>query len=160
MAGVLLLLSGRLGAPGLVGSMMMMGAGLAWALYSLIGRTSRAPLADTAGNFLRCAPFALALAAAGVLSHPPTLAATLSAIASGALASGLGYAIWYRALPSLSSANAALVQLTVPAIAAAAGVVLLHESLTARLALASAAIIGGIALGLAVRSPRQTAGRP
>ncbi len=144
---VLLLMPG-LTAPDPFGAALMIFAGGAWAAYTLIGRGSRAPLVDTGGNFLRCLPIALILILPGLLAQTTSLAGWLYAIASGALASGLGYAIWYSVLPALARSTAAYVQLTVPAIAAAGGVIFIAEPLTLRLVLCSAGILGGVGLAL------------
>lgn len=145
-AGLFGLLLPGLSAPPLVGALLMLGAGIAWGIYSLRGRGAGNPTRVTAGNFLRAAPFALAL---GLLASPRSLPGgpgLAYAAASGALASGLGYAIWYMVLPALRPASAAAVQLSVPVIATLGGVALLGEAVTVRLLLASAAILGGIAL--------------
>lgn len=142
------LVSPGLVAPHPIGSILMVGAGLCWAAYTLLGRGSQSPLTDTAGNFIRTLPLAIVLLLAGLLSGPIDPAAASYAIASGALASGLGYAVWYAALPALSRTTAAIVQLTVPAIAALGGVALIGEQLTLRLVIASAGIIGGVAIAL------------
>lgn len=146
-AAFVLLVAPGLAAPPLEGTGLMVAAGLCWAAYSLLGRGSRAPLADTEGNFIRCLPAALLVLVAGGM---PGVSGTgaIYAIASGALASGVGYAIWYAALPRLSRIGAATLQLTVPAIAALGAVLFLGEELTTRLLLCSAAILGGIALAL------------
>lgn len=144
---VLLLMPG-LSAPDPLGAGLMVMAGLAWAAYTLIGRGSSAPLVDTGGNFIRCLPIALLLIVPGVFWQTTSLAGWLYAIASGALASGLGYAIWYSVLPRLERSTAAYVQLTVPAIAAAGGVLFIAEPLTLRLVLCSAGILGGVGLTL------------
>jgi len=148
-AALAFLVAPGLTAPDPVGTALMVAAGLSWAVYSLIGRGSLLPLADTAGNFIRCLPASILLVAMGMASHVPSLAGLAYAIASGAIASGLGYAIWYSALPKLTRTGASFVQLTVPAIAAAGGVLLIAEPLTARLVLASAGILGGVGLALA-----------
>ncbi|MDP3544552.1 MAG: DMT family transporter, partial [Phreatobacter sp.] len=116
--------------------------------YSLLGRGSSDPLADTTGNFVRCLPVAALLMVWGWRVHPPDAAGLAFAVASGALASGLGYAVWYAVLPALSRVTAASVQLTVPAIAAAGAVVFIGEPLTVRLVAASLAILAGIALAI------------
>ncbi len=144
---VLLLMPG-LTAPDPLGAFLMVLAGLAWAAYTLIGRGSVAPLTDTAGNFIRCLPVAVLLILPGLWGQTMSPAGWSYAIASGALASGLGYAIWYSVLPSLHRSTAAYVQLTVPAIAAAGGVVFIAEPLTLRLALCSGGILGGVGLAL------------
>jgi len=135
-----------LSAPPLTGSLLMLAAGVAWGVYSLRGRGAGDPTCVTAGNFLRAVPFALLLSFA--LSHEAhlTSAGIAYALVSGAIASGLGYALWYSVLPFLKASNAATVQLSVPVIAALGGVLLLGETLTLRLILTSVAIIGGIAL--------------
>ncbi len=145
-AGLVVLLAPGLAAPEPRGAALMLAAGAAWGVYSLRGRAAGAPLAVTSGNFLRAVPLALAtsVAFAGRASADP--AGIALAAASGALASGAGYAIWYSALPGLTATRAATVQLSVPVLASLGGIVFLGEPLTARLALASAAILGGIAL--------------
>ncbi len=140
-----LLLPG-LAAPPLLGSVLMLGAGVAWGVYSLRGKRVGDPTKVTASNFLLAVPIAAALS---VLMHEVASldpAGIGYAVASGAFASGIGYAIWYTALPALKSTNAATVQLSVPVITAFGGIVFLGESITLRLALASVAILGGIAL--------------
>jgi len=151
LAGLVGLLLPGLSAPPLFGSVLMLGAGIAWGLYSLRGRGAGDPTRVTAGNFARAVPFAVTLSA---LTYPHNSLDGLGiwyAIASGALTSGIGYAIWYAALPALSAAKASTVQLSVPVIAAAGGVVLLGEAVTVRLVLSSAAVLGGIALVLLER---------
>ncbi|MGY6535506.1 MAG: DMT family transporter [Pararhodobacter sp.] len=135
-------------APDPFGAALMILAGLAWAVYTLLGRGSSRPLTDTGGNFLRCLPLALLLMVPGIFAQTTTLSGWLYAIASGALASGLGYAIWYSVLPALERSTAAYVQLTVPAIAAAGGVLFIAEPLTMRLVLCSIGILGGVGLAL------------
>ena len=142
-------------------------AGVAWGAYSLLGRSAAAPLAANAGNFVRTLPAALALVllATGLARLAPSLLPALAphasprglalAAASGALTSGVGYAIWYAVIGRLGALRAATVQLSVPLIAAAAGVLLLDEALTPRLAVACLAIVGGIALVLGGRARRQ-----
>lgn len=155
LIGLVLALSGLLGlllpgisAPPLAGSVLMLGAGVAWGVYSLRGKGSGDPTRVTAGNFLRAAPVAIALCGLMLGLHRVTLdAAGIGyALASGALTSGIGYAIWYTALPALKATTAATVQLSVPVLAALGGIAFLGEAVTLRLALASVAILGGIAL--------------
>ena len=145
-AGLVGLLLPGLSAPPLAGSIFMLGAGLAWGIYSLRGKAAGDPLRVTAGNFLRAAPIAAALSVFMMNGTPLDQAGIGYAVLSGALASGIGYAIWYTALPALKATQASIVQLSVPVIAALGGILFLGESLTLRLALASAAILGGIAL--------------
>jgi drug/metabolite transporter (DMT)-like permease len=143
-----LLLPG-LSAPPLAGAGLMLLAGIAWGVYSLRGKGAGDPLQATAGNFLRAVPFALALSLAMLPWARSDLAGAALAIASGALTSGIGYAIWYTALRGLKAASAGTVQLSVPPLAAIGGVVLLGEPATLRLLVASVAILGGIALASA-----------
>lgn len=133
------------------GLVLMLLAGVAWGVYSLRGRGVRDPLAATAGNFLRAAVLALALALVWQGSARWDGAALVCAATSGALASGVGYAIWYGALRELPATTAATVQLSVPVLAASGGILLLGEVLTWRLAVASVAVLGGIAWYLHAR---------
>jgi drug/metabolite transporter (DMT)-like permease len=151
LAGLVVLMLPGLVAPSLVSALLMVSAGLAWSVYTLQGKRAHSqrvasPSRVTAGNFMRTVPLALLL---NVLLWP-SLAwdATGLALAavSGAVASGLGYALWYQALPALKATQAATAQLSVPVIAALGGVLLLGESLTLTMLLASTAILGGIAL--------------
>jgi drug/metabolite transporter (DMT)-like permease len=147
--GLTLLLAPGSSAPPLLGSLLMIIAGIAWGAYSLLGRRADDPLAVTANNFLMSLPMALPLlGASSVLDHRVniTLDGSLYALLSGALASGLGYTIWYAALPNLLPVQSASVQLCVPVITAFFGVVTLGEPLTLRLMLSSVAILGGIAV--------------
>ncbi len=139
-------------APSLPGSILMLAAGVSWGIYSLRGRRSGAPpLPTTADNFLRSLPFALALFVPFAISAHVTARGATLALISGALASGVGYSLWYAALPSLKPATAAVVQLLVPVIAASAAVVLFGETVTPRFAVAAAAILGGVALAIVPR---------
>ncbi len=145
-AGLVGLLLPGLSAPPLSGSLLMLGSGVAWGVYSLRGKGAGDPTRVTAGNFLRAVPIAAVLS---VLMYDQTSldsAGFWYAVASGALTSGIGYAIWYTALPALQATKAATVQLSVPVIAAAGGTVFLGEPLTLRLVLSSIAILGGIAM--------------
>jgi drug/metabolite transporter (DMT)-like permease len=147
-----LLLPG-LSSPPLYGSGLMLGAGVAWGIYSLRGKGAGDPTQVTAGNFLRAVPMAAALSGLMLSRTSLDAAGFWYAVSSGALASGLGYAVWYTALPALKAAQAASVQLSVPVIAALGGIIFLGEPLTWRLAWASAAILGGIALVILERPP-------
>lgn len=144
--GLIGLLLPGLSAPPLFGSLLMLGAGVAWGVYSLRGKGAGDPIIVTAGNFLRAVPISVALSI--IMSKGTSMdnAGFWYAVSSGALASGIGYAIWYTALPALKATNAATVQLSVPVIAALGGIVFLAEPVNLRLILASIAILGGIAL--------------
>lgn len=144
--GLALLLVPGLTAPPLEGSLLMLAAGVAWGIYSLRGRGGGDATVVTAGNFLRATPLAVCLAVAMLPWASFDAAGIWYAVSSGALASGLGYAVWYTALRGLTATTAATVQLSVPVIAAAGGIVFLDEPLTLRLVLCSVTILGGIAL--------------
>lgn len=157
LLGLVALVAPGVTAPEPVGAALMVAAGVAWGAYSLLGRSSaEAPLVATAGNFLRAAPLAVLPAAALALAGRASWdgAGLIYAVLSGALASGVGYALWYSALPGLTAARAASVQLSVPVITALGGVALLGETVSLRLALSSAAVLGGIALVVAGRLRR------
>lgn len=138
-------------APPLYESVLMLIAGGAWGIYSIRGKAAGDPTRITAGNFLRAVPIAVVLSILMLDHSSLDVPGFWYAVSSGAVASGIGYAIWYAALPFLSATNAATVQLSVPVIAALGGIVLLGEHMTLRLALSSAAILGGIALVIRVR---------
>ena len=146
LAGLVGLLLPGLTAPPLYGSILMLGAGVAWGVYSLRGKGAGDPVRVTGGNFLRAVPIAAVLSVITYQGASLDSAGLLYAVSSGALASGIGYAIWYTALPALKATNAATVQLSVPVIAALGGIIFLGETVTLRLVFASIAILGGIAL--------------
>lgn len=153
LLGLVLALGGLVGltfpglsAPPLFSSFLMIGAGAAWGIYSLRGKGTGDPTLVTAGNFLRTVPITLALSLLMAAQISWDSAGIWYAIMSGAVTSGVGYAIWYKALPALKATQAATVQLSVPVIAAIGGIILLNEPITLRLILASIAIISGIAL--------------
>lgn len=145
------LVSPGLVAPHPLGAALMIAAGLSWAVYSLVGRGSAEPLVDTAYNFILTVPVALSLIGLSLLDGVPSAIGLVWAVASGALASGIGYAIWYRVLPMISRSSAAIVQLTVPVIAAAGGILFMGEIVTPRLAIASVLILGGVAAAIIAR---------
>ena len=146
VGGLIGLLLPGLSAPPPKAAALMLGAGVAWGLYSLRGKGAGDSTKVTAGNFLLAVPMALTVSV--LHRHGTSLdhAGVLYAIASGALASGLGYAIWYAALPALQATTAAVVQLCVPVITTLGGLAFLGEPITPRVMLASGAILGGIAL--------------
>jgi len=159
LSGLAGLLLPGLASPPLVGSVLMLSAGAAWGVYSLRGRKSGDATAVTAGNFLRAVPITVALSGIAYLLAPQQnlidAAGASYAIASGALASGVGYAIWYTALRGLNATTAATVQLSVPVIAAVGGIMFLGEGVTMRLLIASGAILGGIALVIFNKRPNK-----
>jgi drug/metabolite transporter (DMT)-like permease len=146
LGGLVYLVLPGLAAPSLSGSLLMLIAGMAWGFYSIRGRETQNPLADTAGNFIYAVPMVLLVRLFPFWDiHLSTNGIILAAL-SGALASGLGYVIWYAALRGLTTTRAAIVQLSVPVIAAWSGVVLLAETVSTRLLLAGLLILGGIGL--------------
>ena len=151
LAGLTYLVSPGLSAPSPLGSALMATAGVSWGLYSLRGRGSADPLGDTTLNFIWALPLALLVSLVAVRGTHLSARGIALATASGALASGLGYTIWFAALRGLTAIRAATVQLTVPVLAAAGGVLLLQESVTARLVVSAALILGGVGLALAGR---------
>lgn len=130
--------------PSINGFMLMTVAGVSWGIYSLKGKSSANPLMDTAYNFLRTIPFVTILALLAIKQVHYSPAGILYAVLSGAIASGIGYAIWYRALAGLSTTQAAVVQLLVPVIAAFGGVVIVSEAVTLRLIVSAILVLGGI----------------
>lgn len=145
VAGLVALNAPGLDPPPAVGAALMAIAGVAWGVYSLRGRGVDRPLVATAGNFARCLPIAAVMIA--LFTHASTTGVLL-AVASGAIASGLGYSLWYAAVPSLGATRAAFIQLSVPVITALSAVALLGESLRPTLAIGGAAIVGGLAIAL------------
>ena len=134
----------------------MVGSGVGWGVYSLRGKGSVAPVAATAGNFVRTLPFAvLGLVIAWGSLHATPRGVAL-AVLSGAVTSGLGYVLWYLALRGLTATRAAIVQLAVPVLAAVGGIIVLAEEPTARLAIASALILGGVAGAVVARGSAST----
>src|SRR5712691_8664494 len=156
VTGLVALLFPGLSAPPIGGSILMLGAGVAWGIYSLRGKGETKAVSATAGNFVRAVPFATVVSLILLPWARLDRAGILYAIISGAITSGLGYVIWYRALPGLRASSAATVQLSVPVLAATGGILLLGEGITLRYLLASLAILGGIAL---VVIERNRAGR-
>jgi drug/metabolite transporter (DMT)-like permease len=146
LVGLVGLLLPGLSAPPLFGAALMLSAGIAWGVYSLRGRGSGDPTRVTAGNFLRAVPVAVVMSLVFLYDSSLDRWGVTYAIASGALTSGIGYVIWYSALPGLSAIQAAIVQLSVPVLAAVGGTIFLGEAITLRLVLAATAILGGIAL--------------
>jgi len=148
LAGLTYLVLPGLTAPDPAGAALMAAAGVAWGIYSLRGRRTDDPIGSTAGNFIRSVPpvvIAALLAQRGLHFSPPGV---LLAVGSGALASGLGYAMWYAALTGLSASRAATVQLSVPVLAAAGGILFHSEEPSARLVVAATVILGGVAMAL------------
>lgn len=152
-AGLVYLVLPGVDAPPLFNASLMTVAGLGWAVYSLRGKNSANPVADTTWNFAGTLPFIVITSLIMISQASAVPPGIILAIVSGALASAVGYIIWYAALPSLSWTSAAIVQLSVPAIAAYGGVLFMAEPVTARLLLATAATLGGIAIVIFAKRP-------
>ncbi|MEM8770498.1 MAG: DMT family transporter [Pseudomonadota bacterium] len=150
-AGLVYLLAPGLSAPPILGAGLMAIAGFAWGAYSLFGKGSGDPVGATSRNFLLCAPAALLLLLAPYEAHMQFRGIAL-ALASGVIASGAGYVIWYRALKGLANLHAAVVQLAVPIIAGLGGVAFIGETVTVRLAVSAALVLGGIFLAIRAKS--------
>ena len=152
VAGLVWLVLPGVDAPPTSGTILMAAAGIAWGIYSVRGRGESDALASTTSNFLLSLAFVAVLTAVTFSAAATSTAGLVLAVLSGALTSGVGYVVWYAALDYLGAMQAALVQLSVPAIAAAAGVVFLGESLTLRLVVSSVLVLGGICLALVWKS--------
>lgn len=143
-------------APPLWAAAAMAMAGIGWGAYSILGRGVSDPTSATTGNFIWATGLALPVLGTTLLLAPepiPPVDGVLIAMTSGALTSGLGYVVWYRALRDLTSSRAGIAQLTVPAIAAIGGVLFLAEPITLRFALSTTAILGGVALAVLTPAP-------
>jgi drug/metabolite transporter (DMT)-like permease len=145
-----------LGRPDPVGSVLMVVAGCAWGAYSLAGRSATDALASNARSFVWALPPTLLLNLIARGPAPVSARGVLLAAIAGAITSGVGYAIWYRALRGLTALQAAVLQLSVPVIAAAGAVALLHETVNPRLAASGVAVLGGVGLVLSERARRRT----
>lgn len=153
MGGLIYLLTPNIAPPSPIGALAMSAAGIGWGVYSLLGRRAAAPAQDptsqTAGNFLRASLIACIVTLPVLWLWPekiPAIQGIGFAIASGAITSGLGYAIWYMALKSLPATRAAIAQLSVPPLAAIGGILFLGELITLRFVLATLIIFLGIIL--------------
>jgi drug/metabolite transporter (DMT)-like permease len=154
-AGLALLTVPSVTRPDPLGVLLMAVAGVAWAVYTLVGRGTADPLAANARSFFWSAPLAIALVFFVIGARgdaPPTAQGIVLALVSGAVTSGLGYAIWYRALPSLTVTQAAVAQLSVPVIAALGAVAVLGEAISARLLVAGVLVLSGVGLVLSARA--------
>jgi len=154
LAGLVYLVLPGLSAPSPAGSALMAVAGIAWGVYSLRGRGVDDPTRATTANFIRAVPFALIVSAIALRGISVSPRGALLAILSGAVTSGLGYVLWYMAVRGLTATRAAIVQLSVPVIAAAGGVVFLAEDVSPRLVVSTVMILGGVGLSVTARSGR------
>ena len=148
MAGLVILVSPGVEAPSMLDSILMLASGIAWGVYSLLGRGQPNPAAATAGNFLRAAPMTVALSLIALPWLHLDSQGVLYAALSGAVTSALGYVLWYRVLQHMRAMTASTVQLSAPVIAAIGGILLLGEALTRNLVIATVLILGGIWLVL------------
>lgn len=148
LGGLIYLVFPGLAAPPLLNSILMTSAGIAWGFYTLRGRGSANPLADTTGNFLRAVPMVILACLPFLANIHLSQKGIVLAILSGAIASGIGYSIWYAALNFHTATWAAILQLSVPVLAATGGVIFLSEEIVLRLLLATLLILGGICLAI------------
>jgi drug/metabolite transporter (DMT)-like permease len=148
ISGLIYLVSPGITAPSILGSVLMATAGIAWGIYSLRGRGASDPVGVTTDNFLRTVPFAIGLIVLWVSTLAITPMGFLWPALSGSITSGLGYIIWYAALRGLTATRAATVQLSVPVIAALAGVVVLGEAISLRLVISAVVILGGVGMAI------------
>ena len=146
--GLIYLVLPGLAAPPLISALLMAAAGIAWGFYTLRGKGSDDPLADTAGNFLRSMPMALVPGVLFVSTAQVSIRGAVLAALSGAIASGVGYSVWYAALKYHTPTRAGILQLSVPVIAAIGGIILLAETASMRLLIAAPLVLGGIGLTL------------
>lgn len=156
IGGLVWLVSPGVEAPPVVSAVLIGLSGLSWGIYSLIGPGKSDPTSATTGNFIRATVLSLPIFAVAFFVHPepsPPIDGAALAVISGAITSGLGYAIWYQAVRYLSATRAGIAQLTVPAIAAIGGVIFLAEPITLRFAISTALILGGVGLAVLTRTP-------
>lgn len=151
LIGLVYLMFPGLTSPSLTSSALMVIAGISWGFYSLRGRGAKDPLAQTTNNFVRALPLAIVVSLIMFSGNHVSTEGALLAVLSGALASGVGYVIWYTALRGLTATRAATVQLAVPVLAAVGGIVLLSENISLRLLLSATMILGGVGLTLVRR---------
>jgi len=151
LGGLIYLVFPGLSSPPFFSSMLMTLAGISWGFYTLRGRGSKTPLADTTGNFLRSVPMIVLITLPFLPQIHLSQKGILLAVLSGAIASGIGYSVWYHALKFHTATRAAIVQLSVPALAAFGGVIFLAEIVSTRLVLATILILGGITIAIAGR---------
>lgn len=151
IGGLLFLVFPGLTAPPPISSSLMAIAGVAWGVYSLRGRGVVSPLADTTQNFVHAVPAAIGVNLVMLRDLHVSAEGAFLAVLSGALASGVGYVVWYAALRGLTAMRAATVQLAVPVLAAGGGVIFLSEQISLRLFLSAVVILGGVGLALAGR---------
>lgn len=160
LLGLIVLTRPGLTSPDVAGAVLMALAGVAWGVYSLRGRATPDAVAANASNFARTVPMALAASLLAISQAHLSTGGLLLAGASGALSSGVGYAVWYLALRGLTATRAAMVQLAVPVLAAVGGVLFLGERVTLRLLAAGILVLGGIALAVTARRPAAVVAAP
>jgi len=148
LGGLIYLVFPGLSSPPFLSSALMTIAGIAWGFYTLRGKGSENPLADTTGNFVRAVPMIIFVALFFLPQIHLSQRGILLAVLSGAIASGIGYSVWYAALKFHTATRAAILQLSVPALAASGGVIFMAETISLRLVLATILILGGISLAI------------
>lgn len=160
-SGLLMLLLPGTSSPPWDGALLMTISGVAWGAYSLLGKGAANPLAQTTGNFVRCLPFMLILGTAMLYGNALQISApgVMYALASGVLASGCGYALWYSTIKHISSQQAATLQLSVPIIASLGGILVLNEPISLHLLFISGIVLGGVAMALLPKRDRSESGQ-
>ena len=156
VAGLIYLMAPGIEAPSLYGSLLMIGSGIGWGAYSILGKRGGDPSAQTSGNFVRATLILAALSLPGfyvINENSPNIYGLSLAIASGAITSALGYVIWYRVLKDIPLTTAAISQLSVPVIAALGGMMFIREPITLRFFIASVLILSGIGLSVIYKKP-------
>jgi drug/metabolite transporter (DMT)-like permease len=159
LGGLVILMLPGISAPSFMGAFLMCISGVAWSIYTLQGRGVNNPAAATTGNFIKAAPMALLLWLIVYVSANDIINlasdGVIYALISGIVTSGIGYIIWYSVLPELKATQAAIIQLSVPLFVTLAGAILLNESITLRIVIASFAILAGTFLVLAFKHSEQ-----
>lgn len=157
IGGLVVLVFPGISAPPLLGSILMLSAGLAWGVYSIRGKGASDAIAATTGNFLRGVPFAALVSVLAMRQMQLDALGIAYAAISGAITSGLGYVIWYTVLPQIKATSAAVVQLSAPVLVATGGILLLSEPISLRYIIASIAVLGGIFLVIIERRSTSSA---
>lgn len=148
VAGIVYLVSPGISAPDIYGASLMIVSGIAWGVYSIAGKSVTNPISATKGNFIKASIIAIPVSMIALKSYQATPLGLSLALISGVITSGLGYVIWYKVVPLITTTQAAVLQLLVPLLAAIGGVLFIAEDFTLRLAISSLLILGGVILSV------------